>query len=67
MDRFVPRDSLRNGHYMTLYSWGNPRYFPRLPAPTQRYLDVAPGTRVVADCHWQARPWEHTTPSRCTA
>ena len=61
MDRFVPRDFLRNGHYMTLYSWGNPRYFPRLPAPTRRYFDVAPGTRVVADCHWQARPWEHTT------
>ena len=53
--------SLRNGHRMTLYSWGNPRYFPRLPAPTRRYFDVAPATRVVADCHWQARPWEHTT------
>lgn len=46
---------------MTLYSWGNPRYFPRLPAPTRRYFDVAPGTRVVAACHWQARPWERST------
>ena len=46
---------------MTLYSWGNPRHFPRLPAPTRRYFDVAPGTRVVAACHWQARPWEHAT------
>jgi predicted alpha/beta-fold hydrolase len=46
---------------MTLYSWGNPRYFPRLPASTRRYFDVAPGTRVVAACHWQARPWEHAT------
>ena len=23
---------------MTLFSWGNPRYFPRLPAPVRRYL-----------------------------
>jgi predicted alpha/beta-fold hydrolase len=61
MDGFVPRDFLRNGHRMTLYSWGNPRYFPLLPAPTRRYFDVAPATRVVADCHWHARPWAHTT------
>ena len=61
MDGFVPREFLRNGHVMTLYSWGNPRYFPGLPAPTRRYFDVAPATRVIADCHWHARPWEHTT------
>jgi len=46
---------------MTLYSWGNPRDFPRLPAPVRRYFDVAPATRVVADCHWQAQPWMHAT------
>ena len=46
---------------MTLYSWGNPRYFPRLPAPVRRYFDVARGTRVVADCHWQPEPWQHAT------
>jgi len=46
---------------MTLYSWGNPRYFPQLPQSTRRYFDVAPGARVTADCHWQARPWEHAT------
>jgi predicted alpha/beta-fold hydrolase len=61
MDRFVPRASLHNGHYMTLYSWGNPRYFPRLPKPVRRYFDVARGTRVLADCHWQVSPWEHAT------
>jgi len=60
-DGFVPRRSLRNGHVMTLYSWGNPRYFPALPQPTRRYFDVAPGARVVADCHWQPRAWEHPT------
>jgi predicted alpha/beta-fold hydrolase len=42
---------------MTLYSWGNPRYFPRLPRPIRRYFDVAHDARVVADCHWQAEPW----------
>jgi uncharacterized protein len=61
MDGFVARASLRNGHLMTLYSWGNPRYFPRLPAPERRYFDVASSARVVADCHWQPRRWECTT------
>jgi len=46
---------------MTLYSWGNPRYFPQLPTPVRRYFDVARGTRVLADCHWQSSPWEHAT------
>lgn len=45
----VPRLSLRNGQRMTLSSWGNPRSFPRLPAPARRDFDVAPETRVVAD------------------
>lgn len=53
MDAFEPRPSLVGGHRMTLYSWGNPRDFPRLPAPTRRYFDVDEDSRVVADCHWQ--------------
>jgi predicted alpha/beta-fold hydrolase len=61
MDRFEPRPALRDGHWMTLYSWGNPRYFPRLPPPSRRYFDVAPRTRVVADCHWHAERWNRTT------
>ena len=61
MDPFNPRPSLRGGHRMTLYSWGDPRRFPRLPPPTIRYFDVAPDSRVVAHCHWQPRPWEHAT------
>jgi len=44
---------------MTLYGWGNPRYFPRLPAPIVRYFDVDRDARVLAHCHWQSRPWEH--------
>src|SRR5438876_6888405 len=58
---FVPRPSLANGHWMTLYSWGNPRYLPRLPRPSRRYFDVAARTRVVADCHWHVSPQERTT------
>jgi predicted alpha/beta-fold hydrolase len=61
MDTFEPRESLRNGHWMTLYSWANPRYFPALPPPTRRYFDVAPDARVVADCHWQPDRWERPT------
>src|SRR5580704_9699244 len=61
MDVFEPRPSLRGGHRMTLFSWGNPRYFPRLPAATRRYFDVDDDARVVAACHWQERPWERAT------
>jgi len=46
---------------MTLFGWGNPRYFPRLPQPTVRYFDVDHDARVLAHCHWQPRPWEHPT------
>jgi predicted alpha/beta-fold hydrolase len=46
---------------MTLYAWGRPRSFPALPPALPRYFDVAPGTRVLAHCHWQPRPWEHPT------
>ena len=60
-DRFSPRPSLESGHKMTLFSWGNPRYFPRLPPPTLRYFDVADDARVLAHCHWQPRPWEAAT------
>jgi len=61
MQGFEPRPHLRGGHKMTLYGWGNPRYFPRLPAPMRRTFDVADRTRVVADCHWQANRHERTT------
>ncbi len=61
MQPFEPRPSLRSGHLMTLYSWGNPRYFPRLPAPTLRYFDVAADARVLAQCHWQEPRWRHPT------
>jgi len=50
---FVPHPRLRNGHVMTVYSWGRRRPAPSLPAPEVRYFDVAAGTRVSADCYWQ--------------
>ena len=59
--KFVPRASLQSGHKMTLFSWGNPRYFTRLPAPLRRYFDVDDDARVVADCHWQPQPWTRPT------
>jgi predicted alpha/beta-fold hydrolase len=46
---------------MTLYGWGNPRYFPRLPAATIRYFDVASDACVLAHCHWQREPWSRPT------
>jgi uncharacterized protein len=61
LDPFIARPSLRGGHKMTLFGWGNPRYFPLLPPPTVRYFDVAADARVLAHCHWHPRPWEHLT------
>jgi uncharacterized protein len=61
MDPFVPRPSLRRGHLMTLYGWGVPRHFPHLPRSIPRFFDVGAEARVLAHCHWQARPWESPT------
>jgi len=52
-DQYYPRKRLKNGHVMTVFAWGKPRHFPNLPPPTERLFDVAPGTRVLAHCHWQ--------------
>ncbi len=56
---FIPR--FIGGHKQTLYAWAKPRRFPRLPQPTARYFDVAADARVLAHCHWHARPQEHPT------
>ena len=39
---------------MTVFCWGRTRSFPRLPTPEERLFEVAPDTRVLAHCHWQA-------------
>jgi hypothetical protein len=59
MPTFIPRPGLRNGHLMTIFTWGRPRRFPHLPAAVARYFDVAPGTRVLAHCHWQEDRTRH--------
>jgi predicted alpha/beta-fold hydrolase len=46
---------------MTLYSWGDPRSFHRLPSATPRYFDVDHDARVLALCHWQREPRRHAT------
>lgn len=53
MPEFVPARGLRNGHWMTIVSWGRPRRFPRLPAASDRFFEVAADTRVLAHCYWQ--------------
>jgi predicted alpha/beta-fold hydrolase len=59
MTDYRPPARLRSGHWMTLYTWGRPRHFPRLPEPVIRYFDVAPDARVLAHCHWQRPAHEH--------
>ena len=58
---YTPAPGLDGGHRMTLYTWGRPRHFPRLPPPVPRYFDVAPDARVLARCHWQPSPASHPT------
>ena len=59
--RYVPHPRLRDGHRMTLFTWGRSRYFPRLPPLVPRYFDVAPDARVLAHCYWQREPRRHPT------
>ena len=40
MPEFEPARGLRNGHWMTVFSWVRPRRFPRLPAPSDRLFTV---------------------------
>jgi len=56
---FQPRFS--GGHVQTIYAWAKARTFARLPAPAPRFFDVAPESRVLAHCHWHARPSDHPT------
>jgi len=56
---YIPKRGLRNGHLMTVYAWGRPRSFPRLPPPESRFFDVAPDSRVLGHCHWQQERHRH--------
>jgi predicted alpha/beta-fold hydrolase len=55
------RPRFTGGHLQTLYAWGKPRRFPRLPEPDARYFDVAADARVLAHCHWHERRSDHPT------
>jgi predicted alpha/beta-fold hydrolase len=55
--RYEPR--FTGGHTQTLYAWGRPRQFPRLPAPEPRLFDVAADAQVLAHCHWHERRADH--------
>ena len=56
---YVSSSRWRGGHRMTVYAWAKRRAFPRLPEPEARYFDVAPNTRVLAECYWQREPRQH--------
>ncbi|HVC20136.1 MAG TPA: alpha/beta fold hydrolase [Vicinamibacterales bacterium] len=61
LDEFVAPPGLRGGHRMTLFAWGRPRRFPRLPRPTERFFDVARDARILAHGYWQPAPQGHPT------
>lgn len=56
---YEPRPGFANGHWMTIYCWGRPRRFPRLPVAEARLFDVTDDTRVLAHCHWQPERARH--------
>ncbi|HWZ81772.1 MAG TPA: alpha/beta fold hydrolase [Terriglobales bacterium] len=49
----MPRRGLRGGHVQTVASFLIQRRF-NLPAPEERFIEVAPGVQVLCHCHWQA-------------
>ena len=50
------RPRFTGGHKQTLFAWARPRHFPDLPAPEERFFDVAADARVLA--HWHRHPDE---------
>lgn len=49
---FAPRRFLRGGHLQTLAGFFLVRS-SRLPPPEDRYVEVAPGVKILCRCHWQ--------------
>lgn len=50
---FRPRRFLGGGHIQTLASYFLARHF-KLAAPEERFVEVAPGIKILCHCHWQA-------------
>lgn len=49
---FAPRRFVRGGHLQTLAGF----FFLRsvkLPSPEERFVEVAPGVKILCHCHWQ--------------
>jgi len=49
---FTPRRWLSGGHVQTLASFLIQRKF-QVPAAEERFIEVAPGVKVLCHCHWQ--------------
>ena len=58
---FEPHALLRNARAMTLAANFWPRRLKRLPRPTERLIEVEPGSRILAKCHWQRDLRRHPT------
>lgn len=58
---YSPHPCLRNSHAMTVAGSLWPRFTRQLPASEDRRFEVEAGTRLLAKCHWQARPRECAT------
>src|SRR5690349_9469938 len=56
----VYRPRFTGGHKQTLYAWARRRHFPELPAPSERFFDVASDARVLAHCHAHSGPPRQT-------
>ncbi|MGA8233848.1 MAG: alpha/beta fold hydrolase [Candidatus Acidiferrales bacterium] len=52
---------LQNPHLMTVLAAYWPRDLSHLSRPTERLVEIEPGTRLLAKCHWQATPQRHPT------
>jgi predicted alpha/beta-fold hydrolase len=58
---FEPHPLLRNAHLMTLAASFWPRRLSRLSPAIERLFEVEPGSRILAQCHWQSEPRRHPT------
>jgi len=51
-DAFAPRRFVRGGHLQTLAGFFSRRPV-KLPAPEDRFVEVAPGVKILCQCNWQ--------------
>jgi predicted alpha/beta-fold hydrolase len=58
---FETHPLLRNAHLMTLAAAVWPRRLSRLSRAAERLFEVEPGSRILAQCHWQPGVRRHPT------